>query len=67
MPCRGRAAAPRPGTRALVFRYTGLSLLAPERSRFRYRLDGFDDDWMDAGTQREASYTHLPPGATASA
>jgi PAS domain S-box-containing protein len=43
--------------------YTGLSFLAPERLRFRYRLDGFEDDWQDAGARRVAYYTNLPPGA----
>ena len=49
------------GTERLVFRYTGLSLRVPGKVRFRYRLEGFDEKWIDAGTQREASYTHLPP------
>jgi hypothetical protein len=31
--------------------------------QFRYRLAGFDDDWIDAGTRRTAYYTRLPPGA----
>jgi ligand-binding sensor domain-containing protein/signal transduction histidine kinase/CheY-like chemotaxis protein len=30
--------------------------------RFRYRLEGFDTDWIDAGTARQAAYTNLPPG-----
>jgi signal transduction histidine kinase/ligand-binding sensor domain-containing protein/CheY-like chemotaxis protein len=42
--------------------YTALSLAAPDRVQFRYRLDGFDDDWIDAGTRRSAYYTRLPPG-----
>jgi diguanylate cyclase (GGDEF)-like protein/PAS domain S-box-containing protein len=50
------------GTERFVFRYAGLSLLVPSRVRFRYRLDGFDDRWIDVGTQREASFTRLPPG-----
>ncbi|GAB1597086.1 EAL domain-containing protein [Lysobacter claricitrinus] len=32
------------------------------RPRYRYRMDGFDTDWIDNGTQREITYTHLPPG-----
>jgi signal transduction histidine kinase/CheY-like chemotaxis protein/ligand-binding sensor domain-containing protein len=46
----------------LEFHYTALSLLFPERVRFRYRLEGFDRDWVDAGTRRVAYYTNLPPG-----
>lgn len=51
-----------PGTRELVFHYTALSFLAPERVRFKYRLDGLENDWIDAGTRRAAYYTSLPPG-----
>ncbi len=46
----------------LRFRYTGLSYLAPEKVRFRYMLDGYDPDWIDAGTRREAYYTNIPSG-----
>ena len=51
-----------PGHRRLAFAYTGLSLSAPERVRYRYRLDGFDNDWSEATTSREAVYTNLRPG-----
>ncbi len=44
------------------FRYDGLSLLMPQLVRFRYRIDGFDNDWIDAGTRRVAFYNSLPPG-----
>ena len=43
--------------------FTGLSLAAPEKVRFRYRLEGSDRDWVDAGARRTAYYTHLPPGS----
>jgi signal transduction histidine kinase/ligand-binding sensor domain-containing protein len=49
------------GTRNLEFDYTALSLTVPERVRFRYKLEGFDTDWQEAGTRRQAFYTHLPP------
>ena len=52
-----------PGPQQWEFHYTGLSLLVPKRSQFRYRLEGFDKDWVDAGTRRTAYYTHLPPGS----
>ena len=42
--------------------YTALSLLAPEKVRFRYRIEGADDAWFEAGTNRKAIYTHLPAG-----
>ncbi|MDQ3438728.1 MAG: histidine kinase, partial [Planctomycetota bacterium] len=51
-----------PGAQRIEFHYTGLSFIAPERVRFRYRLDGFDRDWVEAGTRRAAYYTNLPPG-----
>jgi signal transduction histidine kinase/ligand-binding sensor domain-containing protein/DNA-binding response OmpR family regulator len=45
------------------FQYAGLSLFAPKRVLFKYRLDGFDKDWVDAGTRRIAYYSQLPPGS----
>lgn len=51
-----------PGVGDLEFRYHSLSLWAPEGLRFRYRLDGFDSQWVEAGNRRSAFYTNLPPG-----
>ncbi len=51
-----------PGVRQWEFQYTGLSLLVPQRSLFRYRLEGFDKGWIDAGNRRTAYYTGLAPG-----
>lgn len=51
-----------PGQKNVEFSYAGLSFVAPTRLRFRYQLIGFDKDWVDAGTRREAFYTNLPPG-----
>lgn len=51
-----------PGLPRLEFRYTGLSLVAPRKVRFQYRLKGLEDDWVDAGTRRAANYSYLPPG-----
>ncbi len=45
------------------FQYAGLSFLAPERVRFRYKLEGYDTDWVDAGTGRAAFYTKMAPGS----
>jgi signal transduction histidine kinase/ligand-binding sensor domain-containing protein len=52
-----------PLTRDLQIDYTALSLVAPDRVRFRYLLEGYDRDWQDAGTRRQAFYTNLPPRA----
>jgi signal transduction histidine kinase/CheY-like chemotaxis protein/ligand-binding sensor domain-containing protein len=52
-----------PGKDRLEFHYTGLSLLIPERVQFKYKLEGYDLDWVDAGTRRVAYYTNLSPGA----
>lgn len=51
-----------PGSRNLEFQYTAPSFRSPARVRFRYQLEGFDRDWVEAGTRREAFYTNLPPG-----
>ena len=42
--------------------YTALSLVAPEKVLFRYKLENWDRDWEEAGTRRQAFYTHLSPG-----
>ncbi len=52
----------KPGRRDLEIGYTGLSFRNPQGVRFRYILDGFDDDWVEAGSRRTAYYTNLPPG-----
>jgi signal transduction histidine kinase/ligand-binding sensor domain-containing protein len=49
-------------TQRIVVDYTALSLSAPEHLNFRYRLDGYDSAWHDAGRQREAVYTGLGAG-----
>ncbi|MEW7849886.1 two-component regulator propeller domain-containing protein [Massilia aurea] len=56
------AAALEAGVRRISIDYTALSLAAPERLGFRYRLDGFDARWLDAGRARQAIYTGLGPG-----
>jgi signal transduction histidine kinase len=45
----------------LQVEYTALSLVAPEKNRFRVKLEGWDRDWQDVGTRRQAFYTNLPP------
>jgi PAS domain S-box-containing protein len=51
-----------PRTTNLQIGYTATSLGVPEKVLFRYRLEGVDKDWQDAGTRREAFYTRLGPG-----
>ena len=51
-----------PRTTDLQIVYTALSMAVPEKVRFRYRLEGVDKDWQDAGNRREAFYTRLGPG-----
>ncbi len=51
-----------PGIRNTEIAYTGLSLAAPEKMRFRYQLTGYDPNWVEAGNRRSAYYTNLPPG-----
>ncbi len=52
-----------PGRGELEFHYTALSFTAPEKNRFKYRLEGFDADWIQAGTRRIAYYNNLRPGS----
>ncbi len=51
-----------PRSTNLQIGYTALSLSVPEKIRFRYRLEGVDKDWQEAGTRREAFYNGLGPG-----
>jgi ligand-binding sensor domain-containing protein len=51
-----------PGRHRFEFQFTGLSFVAPEKVRFKYRLKGFDDNWVDAGTKRLAGFNYIPPG-----
>ena len=51
-----------PGAGQLDFYYTALGFLSPEKIAFKYKLEGFDKNWVDAGTRRVAYYTNLPPG-----
>jgi len=51
-----------PLVRDLEIDYTALSLVAPEKVFFRYKLEGWERDWQDAGNRRQAFYTNLSPG-----
>ena len=64
----GQSGPPRPGMHIgpgvdrLQFHYTSLSMLVPGRVQFRFKLEGYDRDWVEAGSRRVAYYTKLPPG-----
>jgi signal transduction histidine kinase/ligand-binding sensor domain-containing protein len=51
-----------PGRHRITFRFTAPNFVAPEQTRFRYRLMGWDTQWVDGGLAREASYVGLSPG-----
>ena len=51
-----------PLTRDLQIDYVGLSFVAPQKMRFRYRLDGRDETWQEPGSRRQAFYSDLRPG-----
>ena len=57
----GQTSAP-PGNSTFDFRFTALSFSAPDKLRFKYRLEPFDKDWVDACTRRTAHYTNMGPG-----
>ncbi|HJQ24041.1 MAG TPA: two-component regulator propeller domain-containing protein [Blastocatellia bacterium] len=51
-----------PGIENFEIHYTALSFIMPERLRFKYKLEGLDADWVEAGTRRVAYYSHVRPG-----
>lgn len=51
-----------PGTRKLELDYVSLSYRSPEQIRYRYRLEGFDNNWIERNQLRQAQYTNLAPG-----
>ncbi len=52
----------KPNQENLEINYLALSFIKPEQMRFKYRLEGLDADWIEAGTRRTAYYSHLPSG-----
>jgi ligand-binding sensor domain-containing protein/signal transduction histidine kinase len=52
-----------PGSRRIELEFTVCNLRAPERVAFRYKLDGYDPQWMGATGRRAASYSNLAPGS----
>lgn len=51
-----------PGRHRFELQYTGLNFDALDQMRFRYRLEGLDADWVEAGSRRTAFYNYVPPG-----
>jgi len=51
-----------PGRHRFEFEYTGLSFVDPEKVRFKYRLNGFETEWVNADTKRTVNYNYIPPG-----
>ncbi|KFN42926.1 ligand-binding sensor domain-containing diguanylate cyclase [Arenimonas oryziterrae] len=59
---KGDALVLPPGTKKLELDYVSLSYRTPEQIRYRYRLEGFDNNWVERNQMRNAQYTNLPPG-----
>jgi ligand-binding sensor domain-containing protein/signal transduction histidine kinase len=51
-----------PGNQRLEFQYAALSLTNPGKVRFKYKMEGLETTWNDAGTRRAADYSYIPPG-----
>ncbi|HAP35138.1 MAG TPA: hypothetical protein DCQ28_04045 [Bacteroidetes bacterium] len=52
-----------PGKKRFTFNYTAINLFEPEKVEFKYMLEGFEDDWVNAGNNRTISYTNLSHGS----
>jgi signal transduction histidine kinase len=51
-----------PGPGNMEFRFTAVTLIEPRKAQLSYRLEGFEADWVPAGSRRTAQYTNIPPG-----
>jgi len=51
-----------PGTQKFEFSFAGISFLGGDKVKYKYKLEPFEKDWVDAGSRRQAFYTHIPPG-----
>jgi hypothetical protein len=61
VPVESRVSLP-PGVQSVSFRYVGLDFTSPRAVTYRYKLEGVESVWVEAGARREVNYTHLPPG-----
>jgi len=62
LPAAGAAVRIEAGHVHFQFDYAALSFTAPQKVRYRFKLEGFDRDWTEAGVRRTAYYTNIPPG-----
>ena len=62
LPRDGVALRVAPGHHKLELRFAAPTFIAPEGVQFRYRLQGWDEEWVAAGAERKASYSRLPAG-----
>jgi signal transduction histidine kinase/DNA-binding response OmpR family regulator len=46
----------------ITLEFTSMDLTCPNQNKFRYKLEGIDNEWIESGTRRYATYLHLPPG-----
>jgi len=46
----------------VTFEFAALNFVLPQKNQYKYKLEGFDRDWNEVGTQRTATYTNLPQG-----
>lgn len=53
----------KPNQSSLEIRYTGMSLVKSDQIKFRYKLEGLEENWVEAGTVRMANYSYLPAGS----
>jgi ligand-binding sensor domain-containing protein/signal transduction histidine kinase len=52
-----------PGVKRLSFKYSALNLKAPTKVKFRFKLENFDNQWIEVGSRKEVFFTNLSPGA----
>jgi len=45
-----------------TFEFAALNYIHPNKNQYKYKLEGYDKDWINEGNQRTASYTNIPPG-----
>lgn len=59
----GKKAVVPPGSGNLEIHYTGLSFVVPKKTLFKYKIEGLEEKWRDAGTRRTVNYIGVPPGS----
>lgn len=51
-----------PDQKVITIEYVALNFIQSQKNKYAYKLDGFDEEWIEAGNRRQATYTNLPPG-----